>query len=120
MILKIVGFCLIGLVAGTASGMLGIGGAILAIPLLVQFMGFDQKTAQGTSLFMMLPPVGLFAALEYHKAGKADLGAAIVLALLFMAGAWLGAKFTVGLDMAILRKVFAVFLVLIAVKIFFS
>lgn len=118
--IRIVAFCLIGLTAGTASGLLGIGGAIIVIPLLVQILGFDQKTAQGTSLLMMLPPIGLFAALEYFRAGHTDIRAAIFLALFFLLGGYLGAKFAVYIDAGIMRKVFAVFLVLFAAKLFFS
>ena len=112
------GYALVGLLAGAASGLLGIGGAILIIPALIYFFGFDQKLAQGTTLMLMVPPVGLMAALEYYKRGNVDLRAAAVIALFFFAGGLIGAKLAMRLDPHVLRRVFAVFLMLVSVRMF--
>ncbi len=117
---EIIGYCLIGLAAGVASGLLGIGGAVIIIPALTLFMGFSEHTAQGTTLLLMIPPIGLLAAIEYWKAGNVNLKAAIVIALLFFVGAFIGGKLSLRIDETVLRKVFAVFLVAVAARMFFS
>jgi uncharacterized membrane protein YfcA len=119
-LLRAAGFGALGLVAGTMSGLLGIGGAVVIIPALVFIFGFSQKMAQGTTLLLMIPPIGLLAALSYYKAGDVDLRAAIVIALFFFVGGWLGGRLGLSVNEAVLRKVFAVFLVGIAAKMFFE
>jgi uncharacterized membrane protein YfcA len=116
MVLEIAGFIIIGLTGGVLSGLLGIGGAVLVIPALILVYGFDQRLAQGTTLMMMIPPIGLLAALEYYNSGYADLRAAIFMAIFFFIGGFIGAKFAVKIDPLILRRVFAVLLVIIAVR----
>lgn len=118
--LEIIGYIMIGLAAGTLSGLLGIGGAILIIPLLIFLFGFEQKLAQGTSLMLMVPPIGILAALSYYKEGFVDMKAAIIIAAFFFIGGFLGAKLSLTIDNTILKKVFAVFLVLIAIKMWFG
>ena len=119
-LLQGLGLGLLGLLAGTMSGLLGIGGAVVIIPALVFVFGFTQKMAQGTTLLLMIPPIGLLAALSYYRAGDVNIKAAVVIAVFFFLGGWLGGKLGLTLDEAILRKVFAVFLVGIAVKMFFE
>jgi len=116
--LKIAALAVLGLAAGGLSGLLGIGGAVLIIPALVFLFGFSQLTAQGTTLFLMIPPIGLLAALQYWKAGHVDLGAGIVIALFFFFGGFFGGRLAEVLDPTILRKAFALFLLVIAVKLF--
>lgn len=116
MVLEIAGFIIIGLAGGVLSGLLGIGGAVLVIPALVFFYGFDQRLAQGTTLMMMIPPIGLLAALEYYNSGLVNLRAAIFMAIFFFIGGFIGAKFAVKIDPLILKRVFAVLLVIIAVR----
>lgn len=116
----VIGFAVLGILGGTLSGMLGIGGAIIIIPALVYFFEFTQKTAQGTTLLLMIPPIGIFAALEYWKAGNVNLKAAVIIALFFIAGAWLGSKLALKIDPVLLRRVFAVFLIFVAVRMFFK
>src|SRR5674476_1052174 len=82
----------IGILTGFMAGMLGIGGAIIMIPALVFFMGITQQTAQGTSLAVMLPPVGIIAAYNYYKAGEVNIKFAIVLAVFFLVGSYFGSK----------------------------
>ncbi len=119
-LLKSLGFGIVGLAAGTLSGLLGIGGAVVIIPALVYIFGFSQKLAQGTTLLLMVPPIGLLAALQYYRAGDVDLKAGAIIAILFFAGGFFGAKLAIVVDPVILRKIFAVCLAAISVKMFFS
>src|SRR5262245_1962486 len=80
-----------GLVVGTISGMLGIGGAVLLVPTLVLLFGFSQAKAQGTSLGALVPPIGIFAAIQYYRHGFLDLRAAVLIAAGFVLGAFGGA-----------------------------
>ena len=109
-------FLSIGLGAGVLSGLLGIGGGILVIPALIFWGGMGQKTAQGTSLLMMLPPIGLFAAWEYFKRGEAQVWPAAWLCAGFLLGGFLGARWTLGLPELLLRRAFAVLLIAAAVN----
>jgi len=110
----------IGIITGVMAGMLGIGGAIIMIPALVYFMGFSQQMAQGTSLAVMLPPIGILAAYNYYKAGQVDLKVAIILAICFLAGSYFGSKWAVTIPQPILKKIFGVLLLLVAIKMLFS
>ncbi len=110
----------IGIVTGVMAGMLGIGGAIIMIPALVYFMSFSQQMAQGTSLAVMLPPVGILAAYNYYKAGHVDIKFALILAAAFLIGSYFGSKYALTLPQATLRKIFGVLLLLVAAKMFFT
>jgi uncharacterized membrane protein YfcA len=110
----------IGIVAGAMAGMLGIGGAIIMIPALVYFMGISQQMAQGTSLAVMLPPIGILAAYNYYKAGHVDIKFALILAVTFLIGSYFGSRFALTLPQATLRKVFGVLLLLVAAKMLLS
>ena len=110
----------IGIMTGAFSGFLGIGGGLILIPALVYFMGFGQHEAIGTSLAVMLPPIGLFAAYNYYKAGQVNIQYALILAIAFMVGSYFTSKLAVSIPANTLRKVFSVFLFLIAIKMFFS
>jgi uncharacterized membrane protein YfcA len=107
---------LIGLVAGVFSGMIGIGGAIIIIPALIFILNLDQHTAQGTSLAIMLPPIGLLAAYNYYRAGALNLNYAMVIAAAFFIGGYLGSRYALHIPVDILRKLFAVVLIIIAVR----
>jgi uncharacterized protein len=113
-------FILIGIAAGCLSGLIGVGGGIIVIPSLVYLFGFTMHKAQGTTLAMLLPPIGIFAVLTYYKEGFVDLKVALLLCLGFLFGGWLGAKIAVGLSNLILKKIFAVILILVAIEMFFS
>jgi len=110
----------IGIITGAAAGMLGIGGAIIMIPALVYFMGFSQQMAQGTSLAVMLPPIGILAAYNYYKAGHVDIKFALILAGAFLIGSYFGSKYALTLPQATLKKIFGVLLLLVAAKMLFS
>lgn len=111
---------LIGLVTGALGGMLGIGGALVLIPALIYFLGFNQHQAIGTSLAVMLPPIGLFAAYNYYKAGQVNLLYALILAIAFMAASYFSSKFALKLPENLVRKIFSVFLLIVAIRMFFS
>ena len=109
----------IGLFAGLLSSVIGIGGGIVIVPALVFLLLMNQKMAQGTSLALLLPPVGIFAVINYYKAGYVDLKIAGVLIVAFVAGSFLGSKFALGLPENIIKKVFGAFLMLVSVKYLF-
>jgi uncharacterized membrane protein YfcA len=118
--MEIIILLLIGLVAGLVSGVLGIGGGIFVIPALVYFLNYSQKAAQGTSLGLLLPPIGLLAVLNYYNAGYVNLKAAGIMIITFLIGSYFSSKFAVNLPEGIVKKVFAVFLLFYAVKLFFD
>lgn len=109
---------ILGLVAGLMSGFLGIGGGIIIIPALVYILGYSQQNAQGTSLGLLLPPIGLLAVLNYHKAGFVNIKAAAIMCVTFIIGSYISSKLAVDLPEAILKKVFASFLLFYALKLF--
>ena len=111
--MSIILYLLLGLITGVLSGLIGIGGAIIIIPTLVIFFGLEQRMAQGTTLALMVPPIGLLAAWTYYKAGFVDLKIAALICAGFFFGGLLGAKFAVHIPDNILRKVFG-FLLLVA------
>lgn len=117
MILILIG---IGILTGAMAGMLGIGGAIIMIPALVYFMGFSQQTAQGTSLAVMLPPIGILAAYNYYKAGQVNIKFALILAAAFLIGSYFGSKWALNIPQAILKKIFGILLLLVAAKMLLS
>lgn len=102
------------------AGMLGIGGAIIMIPALVFIMGLSQTTAQGTSLAVMLPPIGIFAAYNYWKAGEVNLKFALILAVTFIVGSYFGSKWALNLPQALIKKIFGILLLLVAAKMLLS
>ena len=110
----------IGIVTGIMAGMLGIGGAIIMIPALVIFMGLSQQAAQGTSLAVMLPPIGIIAAYNYFKAGQVNIKFAIILAVTFIIGSYFGSKIALSLPQPLLKKIFGMLLLLVAAKMLFS
>ncbi len=113
------GYVLLGLVAGVLGGLIGIGGGIIIVPALVYIFGFTQHNAQGTTLALLIPPIGILAALEYYKAGHVNIQVAALVCLGFVFGGLLGAKLAVGLSDDTLRKVFGVVLLLISLKMIF-
>jgi len=111
-------FILVGILAGTISGFLGIGGATIIMPILIYFFGFSQHEAQGTTLLLMVPPIGILAALTYYKKGYANVPVAIFICLGFILGAFLGAKCAISIPEKLLRKLFALYLLIISFHMF--
>jgi len=110
---------LIGIAAGLLSGILGLGGAIIIIPAMVMLLGFSQQMAHGTALVMMVLPVGALAAFQYYQKGLVNIKAALIMAVFFFIAGYFGAKFATQLPHSILKKAFAIMLILIAVKMLF-
>lgn len=111
---------IIGIITGVAAGLLGIGGAIIMVPALVFIIGLTQHQAQGTSLAVMLPPIGIIAAYNYYKAGEVNLKFALILAIAFIVGSFFGSKLALNIPQHILKKIFALLLFAVSLKMFFS
>ncbi len=109
-----------GVVAGIFAGLVGVGGGIVIVPILVYIFGMDQRTAQGTSLAMLLPPTGILAFLKYYNNPQVhiDLRLAFMIAAGVVIGGYFGGSWAQLINQAMLRKIFAVFLVIVAVKMF--
>ncbi len=107
---------LIGLFAGMLSGFIGVGGGIVIVPALIYFLGFSQHMAQGTSLALMLPPIGILAVYNYHKAGEINFTYAIVIAIAFILGGYFGSKISLRLSPHAVKFFFGLFLLYIAFR----
>ncbi len=111
----IVLYIALGLAAGVLSGLLGIGGGIIIVPALIILFGLSQHQAQGTTLALMIPPIGLLAAWTYYKAGYVDVKIAAFICLGFFIGGFFGAKLATGISTQVLQKIFGVALLLTAI-----
>jgi len=109
----------IGLLAGIVGGGLGLGGGAIMVPAMVMFLGLTQIQAQGTALAVMLPPVMILAVMKYYQNGNVNIQAAIVIAIAFTIGAFLGAGWAQVLPQALLKRGFGVFLIFIGIKMVF-
>lgn len=109
-------FVVIGLAAGILSGLFGIGGGILIVPALVFFAKFPTKLALGTSLGALLLPVGLLGAYTYYQHGNVNVRASLFIALGLLVGAWGGARLAQTMSSFTLQRLFAVFIVLMAIR----
>ena len=111
-----IGFVFLGLVVGAIAGLMGIGGAIFIVPVLVYGLGWTQHMAQGTTLAMLVPPIGILAAWRYYQAGHVDLKVAGLLAVGFFVGGYFGGQIANELPGDTLRKIFGVALLIISIK----
>ncbi|MBT4774635.1 MAG: sulfite exporter TauE/SafE family protein [Crocinitomicaceae bacterium] len=110
----------IGLAAGAVSGFVGIGGGIIIVPALVYVLGLTQFEAQGTSLLLMLPPIGILAAMNYYQAGSMNWRYALVIAIAFIAGGYFGSKFSLKLDELLVKLIFGIIMLLVALRMIVS
>jgi uncharacterized membrane protein YfcA len=115
----IVLYIILGLAAGVLSGLIGIGGGIIIVPALVFLFGLTQHQAQGTTLALMVPPIGILAALTYYNQGYVNLKIAAFVCLGFVVGGWLGAKLATSLSNDLLERLFGIALLIVAVKMIF-
>lgn len=117
----VLGLVFLGLTVGMISGMIGIGGGVLVIPLLMMFFGFNQLKANGTSLAMLLPPIGIMGVLAYHRAGQVEWRVALVLAAGYSVGVLLGAVVVNRgwVNQTALRLTFALFLIYVGANLLF-
>ena len=109
----------VGLAAGFLSGMVGIGGGIIIVPVLVYFLGFTQHQAQGTTLFMFLLPIGILGVMNYYKAGYVDFKTALIIGSTFVIGSYFGSKWSISLDQKTVKQIFGVIIVLLGLKMIF-
>jgi uncharacterized protein len=107
---------LIGLCAGILSGLVGVGGGLIIVPALIFFLGFNQHQAQGTSLGLLLLPVGILAVINYYNKGNVDIKVVAIMSVAFIAGGWLGSKLALRLHEDTVKKIFAIFLFYTAFK----
>ena len=110
----------IGILAGILSGVVGVGGGLIIIPLLIILLGLSQHEAQGTSLAVMLPPIGILAVINYHKAGFVKWEYAMIIAITFIIGGYFGSKYAVTLRPEIVKRVFGIVMLFGALKMIFS
>ncbi len=106
----------LGLIAGIFSGLIGVGGGVIIVPVLVFLFGFSQLQAQGTTLALLVPPIGILAAWQYYSHGYVNLKIAVFICMGFFLGGLLGARIATGLPNAILEKIFGIAMILIGIK----
>ncbi len=107
---------LVGIAAGTLSGLVGVGGGIIIVPALIFFLGFSQMEAQGTSLGLLLLPAGILAVINYYNKGFIDFRVVGIMCIAFVLGGWLGSRLALSLPQEMVKKIFAVFLFYTAFK----
>ncbi len=110
---------LIGLAAGMLGGLVGIGGGLIIVPALIYLLAFSQKEAQGTSLGILLLPIGILGVWQYYKAGYVDMRVVWLVAAGFLLGSYFGSKIALALPQETVKKIFAFFMILLAVKMIF-
>lgn len=110
---------LVGLAAGILSGLVGVGGGIIIVPCLVFFLGFSQKMAQGTSLGILLLPIGVLGALQFYKQGYIDIKVVAIISVAFIFGSYFGSKIALRLSQENVKRIFAVVMLLVAIKMLF-
>lgn len=116
----IVVLALIGIVAGILSGFIGIGGGVIIVPALVYFLSLSQHEAQGTSIALMLPPIGILAAMNYYKAGTLNVKYALIVAATFIIGGYIGSKISLQLPPEMVKRIFGIVMLFIALKMIVS
>lgn len=109
----------IGILAGLFSGMFGVGGGIVMIPLMALALGFSQHEAQGTSLAVLAIPVTFLAAYNYYEAGHVNWKYAIIIAVTFVVGGYLGSKVAILIDQSLLKKIFGILMIIVALRMIF-
>ncbi len=110
---------IVGIAAGMLGGLVGVGGGIIIVPSLIYFLSFSQKSAQGTSLGLLLLPVGILGVLQYYKQGHVDFRIVAIIAIGFLLGSYFGSKIALSLPQETVKKIFATLLLIIAIKMLF-
>jgi uncharacterized membrane protein YfcA len=110
----------IGVAAGLLSGLFGIGGGVVVMPALIYFAGFDQHRATGTSLAILLPPIGLGAVIEYYRHGAVDIRAAMIVAAAILISAWVSALIANRMPSSYLRLAFGAFVIVVGLAMVFD
>jgi uncharacterized membrane protein YfcA len=112
-------FVLVGLVCGALAGLIGIAGGLFLVPALIIIFGYSQKLAQGTTLAVLLPPIGIGAAYLYYRNGNVNVRAAIFIALGFLIGGFFGAGESMHLSNTLLTRIFGIFTLMVSIKMLF-
>ena len=110
----------LGLVAGMLSGLVGIGGGIVIVPALVYFLGYSQHQAQGTSLFILVMPVGILAVMNYSKTANINWNYGLIIALTFVIGGYFGSKLSLKLSPSVVKLVFGLIMAFVSIKLILS
>jgi hypothetical protein len=118
--LVFIGLMVLGIIAGYFSGLVGIGGGVIIVPALVLLFGFTQYAAQGTTLALLVPPIGILAVWKYYQKGFVDIKTASVICLGFVIGGYLGSITAVNIPEETLRKIFAILLIVLGIKMFIT
>jgi len=111
---------LIGILAGILSGFVGVGGGILIVPALIYFLGMSQHEAQGTSLFVLLLPVGILAVLNYSKSGQMNWKFGLIIALTFVVGGYIGSKLALKISPSVVKLIFGAIMAIVSIKLLLS
>ena len=111
---------LIGISAGMLSGFIGVGGGVIIVPALIYFLGVSQHAAQGTSLLLMLPPIGILAVMNYYKAGEVNWQFGTIIAAFFIVGAYFGSKISLRLNPATVKLVFGILMLYVSVRMIYK
>jgi len=111
---------LIGVTAGIMSGFVGVGGGIIIVPALVYVLGLSQFEAQGTSILLMIPPIGILAAMNYYKADAVNWKYAAIIAATFVVGGYIGSKLSLKMDETLVKLIFGIIMLIAAVKMIIS
>ncbi|MDX1350445.1 MAG: sulfite exporter TauE/SafE family protein [Putridiphycobacter sp.] len=116
----ILALVLIGIFAGMMSGFVGIGGGVIIVPALVYIVGLTQHEAQGTSLLLMLPPIGILAVMNYYKAGQMNITYGVIIAIAFVIGGYFGSKLSLQMSVSKVRLIFGILMLYVAIKLIYS
>lgn len=111
---------IIGLVAGVMSGFVGVGGGVVIVPALVYFLGLTQHQAQGTSLFILVLPVGILAVMNYAKSENINWNFGIIIAIAFVIGGYFGSKLSLKLSPAVVKLAFGLLMAFVSIKLIYS
>ena len=111
---------LIGVLAGILSGFVGVGGGVIIVPALVYALGMSQYEAQGTSLFVLLLPVGILAVLNYSKSGEINWKFGLIIAVTFVIGGFIGSKLALKISPALVKLIFGIIMALVSIKLILS
>ena len=113
---SIIALLIVGIIAGSLSGLVGVGGGVIIVPALAYFLGMTQHQAQGTTLFMFVLPIGILGVLNYYKGGNVDIKAALIISSTFVVGNYFGSKYALQLDQLTLKRIFGAILLLLSSK----
>lgn len=110
----------LGILAGALSGFVGVGGGLIIVPALIYFLHYNQLQAQGTSLAVLLLPVGIMAVMHYYKAGHIQIPAALCIGLGFVFGAYFGSKIALSISMTQVKFFFGCLMLVMSIKMIFE